>query len=83
MKIIFDVTHLYYLPQYLPVLTELTKRGFTCSFVFYRQDDTWLSNIYKAVVTTQKLTAHWHDNWQQALAYSGEVEHLFRFKIQK
>ena len=69
MKIIFDVTHLYYLPQYLPVLTELTKRGFTCSFVFYRQDDTWLSNIYKAVVTTQKLTAHWHDNWQQALAF--------------
>jgi hypothetical protein len=74
MKIIFDVQHLYYLPQYLPVLKELTKRGFKCSFVFYRQDDMAQSIIYKSIAIKQKLTIHWHDNWQQALAfYQGQA----------
>lgn len=35
MHVIFDVQHLYYLPQFLPVHEELLRRGARTSFVFY------------------------------------------------
>lgn len=37
-KIFFDVQQLYYLPQYLPVYEELTRRGAACRFILYRQE---------------------------------------------
>jgi hypothetical protein len=39
MRVFFDVQHLYYLPQYLPVYDELTKAGVTCEFILYRQKE--------------------------------------------
>jgi hypothetical protein len=42
-KILFDVQELYYLPQYIPVYEELTRRGADCSFIFHQKpDDSFL-----------------------------------------
>lgn len=37
MKVIFDVQHLYYLPQFLPVQQELAARGHETLFVFHEE----------------------------------------------
>lgn len=37
MKVIFDVQHLYYLPQFLPVQRELAARGHDTLFVFHEE----------------------------------------------
>ncbi|HLU60772.1 MAG TPA: CDP-glycerol glycerophosphotransferase family protein [Gammaproteobacteria bacterium] len=37
MKVIFDVQHLYYLPQFLPVQRELAARGHETLFVFHEE----------------------------------------------
>lgn len=39
MRVFFDIKHLYYLPQYIPVSTALSKQGVDCLFVLYRQED--------------------------------------------
>ena len=39
MKIIFDVAHLYYLPQYLSVYKILADKKVDCLFVVYRNKD--------------------------------------------
>lgn len=39
MRIHLDAMHLYYLPQYLPVIRELSDRGATAELVFYRDPD--------------------------------------------
>lgn len=36
--VFFDVQQLYYLPQYLPVYEELTRRGVACKFILHRQE---------------------------------------------
>lgn len=36
MQVCFDLPHLYYLPQYAPVITELLRRGVKCRVVSYR-----------------------------------------------
>jgi len=37
MNVFFDIQHLYYLPQYLPVKSALEERGVHCHFVLYNQ----------------------------------------------
>ncbi|MEW6990884.1 CDP-glycerol glycerophosphotransferase family protein [Colwelliaceae bacterium 6441] len=64
MYLIFDVLHLYYLPQYLPVYHQLLKKnaGKAC-FVFYRgSHDEIIKNIIKA----ENLNCIWVDNESQA-----------------
>lgn len=66
MKIIFDVLHLYYLPQYLPVHKELVKRGIESKFVFYPSihDD-----VIREIISQQKLDSFWVEDEQQACDY--------------
>ncbi|MCG8434208.1 MAG: CDP-glycerol--poly(glycerophosphate) glycerophosphotransferase, partial [Gammaproteobacteria bacterium] len=40
MRVLFDVEHLYYLPQFLPLYNELCGSGCDCSFIFYSNADT-------------------------------------------
>ena len=64
MKIIFDVLHLYYLPQYLPVYQQLINdNAGEAIFVFYRgaHDD-----IIKSIITKEKLKHLWVDNNAEA-----------------
>ncbi len=37
MKVYFDIQHLYYVPQYLPVKDELVAQGIECHFILYKQ----------------------------------------------
>ena len=37
VQVYFDVTELYYMPQYSPICTALTAAGVDCCFVFYKQ----------------------------------------------
>ncbi|ATC94422.1 CDP-glycerol glycerophosphotransferase family protein [Pseudoalteromonas tunicata] len=69
MTVIFDIQHLYYLPQYLPVLAELTKHDVACRFVFYRQAEAELQKVCEEVIANEQLDAVWVDNWSQALAH--------------
>ncbi|MGB1263457.1 MAG: CDP-glycerol glycerophosphotransferase family protein [Cognaticolwellia sp.] len=67
MKIIFDVLHLYYLPQYLPVYQQLIRENAgNASFVFYRgiHDD-----IIKTIIAKEQLSHIWVDNSAQARDY--------------
>jgi len=57
MKVLFNVAHLYYLPQYLPVWNELKKRGVSCLFVFHK--DTEMMSILSAVIKKEVLPSKW------------------------
>jgi hypothetical protein len=59
MKVIFDVMHLYYLPQYLPVAAELIGRGVTPQFMFHRSEESRLNQICEGVIVSHSLSAVW------------------------
>lgn len=67
MKILFDVLHLYYLPQYLPVVEHLREKDVECVYVFYKQADPELDKVCKKIVQEENLLVHWVDDWQDAL----------------
>ncbi|MDC2889511.1 CDP-glycerol glycerophosphotransferase family protein [Psychrosphaera algicola] len=69
MNVIFDVLHLYYLPQYLPVLKTLQAASADVHFVFYKQGDEPLNQVCREVIEQEKLTATWVDDWEEALAF--------------
>ena len=67
MQLIFDVRHLYYLPQYLPIYQELQKRqAGHASFVFYRGIH---DNLISDIIQHENLTHVWVDNEAQAADY--------------
>ncbi|MFT6920695.1 MAG: hypothetical protein ACJA2G_003347, partial [Cognaticolwellia sp.] len=64
MRVFFDVQHLYYLPQYLPVYNELTEMGIDCEFILHRQ--THLNDVLDAYVKTHKLSYFWANDKAEA-----------------
>lgn len=69
MKVIFDVLHLYYLPQYLPVLHQLQKQGYDVRFVFYKQAEDELNLICEKIALEEKLNVTWVDGWNEAFDF--------------
>lgn len=69
VDIIFDVLHLYYLPQYLPVFKKLAEQQINCSFVFYRNNDAVLQQVTESTIASEGLNVHWVDSWTGALEY--------------
>ncbi len=69
MLICFDVQHVYYLPQYLPVIEELSIKGHQCSLVFYKSQDAQFITICKNFVAENALNSMWLDNKEQALTF--------------
>ncbi|KGJ89293.1 CDP-glycerol glycerophosphotransferase family protein [Thalassotalea sp. ND16A] len=63
MHVIFDVLHLYYLPQYLPVHQQLIAQGVGSSFVFYHGIH---DEVIEQIITEQQLTSIWVDSAEQA-----------------
>jgi hypothetical protein len=57
MRVFFDIKHLYYVPQYLPVKEELENRGVECTFVLYTQQ--LLNNVLKEYVEKHQLKNIW------------------------
>ena len=72
MRIIFDVKHLYYLPQYLPVYQELTQRGINASFVFYHQADQKMQQVCHNVIKNEQLEVEWLESESAATVYYQE-----------
>jgi CDP-glycerol glycerophosphotransferase (TagB/SpsB family) len=67
MYLIFDVLHLYYLPQYLPVYHQLIKKsGNKAVFVFYRGIH---DSVINKIIKQENLAYKWVDNDKQATAY--------------
>ncbi|NMP32244.1 CDP-glycerol--poly(glycerophosphate) glycerophosphotransferase [Thalassotalea sp. M1531] len=66
MHVIFDVLHLYYLPQYLPVYQELKARNCQVSFVFYHSNH---DSIVEGIIDQAQLTATWVNDQEQATKY--------------
>jgi len=65
--ILFDVHHLYYLPQFLPVYRVLQARGIDCKFVVYRNPE--LQIVLDKAVTDENLPVHWVDSVEDARHY--------------
>ena len=64
MKIIFDVLHLYYLPQYLPVYQQLlSEQAGEAIFVFYRNAH---EDIIKNIILKEQLNHIWVNNTEEA-----------------
>jgi len=64
MQLVFDVLHLYYLPQYLPVYEELLKKSNNhATFVFYHGVHDL---VIKKIIKQHSLKYKWVDNEQQA-----------------
>jgi CDP-glycerol glycerophosphotransferase (TagB/SpsB family) len=53
MKVYFDIQHLYYLPQYLPVKNALETQDVDCHFVLYDQKE--LQHVLINYVEKEKL----------------------------
>lgn len=67
MLVIFDVLHLYYLPQYLPVHKLLKQNGITTRFVFYPSIHT---DVIKNIIRDEQLDSIWvADEHQSAQFY--------------
>ncbi|NQY35160.1 MAG: CDP-glycerol glycerophosphotransferase family protein [Alteromonadaceae bacterium] len=64
MKVYFDIQHLYYVPQYLPVKDELTARGIECLFILYKQD--LLDDVLINYINANKLAYQCVESCEQA-----------------
>jgi hypothetical protein len=75
MKIIFDVQHLYYLPQYLPVINALHSQAaqqhaaIDVSLVCYRTGEQALDDVISKVTNDVGVSVFWVDEFYQAKAY--------------
>jgi len=69
MKVIFDIQHLYYLPQYLPVIDALKAYNTEIELVGYKTDDEDLNRIIESALNETQLTIKIVRNWQDALAH--------------
>lgn len=68
MKVYFDVPHLYYLPQYLPIYRELRARNLDAAFVFYTEvDGPELTQVLKDTVAQEQLPSHWVGSLEDGL----------------
>ena len=66
MLVCFDLPHLYYLPQYSPVVVELVRRGIKCRVIAYRGDGD--QNVIADAVQQLGVQVEWVDHDEAALA---------------
>jgi len=70
LNVYFDVPHLYYLPQFLPIYHELKKRGIDSLFVVYTDiDGEQLRKILQNVIEEEKLPAKWVRDLEEGLDF--------------
>lgn len=69
-NVYFDVPHLYYLPQFLPIYHELKKRGIDTLFVLYTDiDGEQLLKILQNVAKEENLPVKWVGNLEEGLEF--------------
>ena len=64
MRVFFDIRHLYYMPQYIPVYEKLNEEGVNCEFILYRQED--LNDVLLNYSDSHNLTYRCVNDCQQA-----------------
>ena len=69
MKVVFDVQHLYYLPQYLPVIDVLKQFTQNIKLVGYKSDNLLLNKIVKKSFNEIGVEYEIVEDWKQALSY--------------
>ncbi len=74
MLVYFDVQHIYYLPQYLPVIKRLTEEAHKCVLVFYKSQDAKLVSICNRFLTDTQLPAVWLDKVSDAFDYYQQTQ---------
>lgn len=72
MKVVFDVAHLYYLPQYLPIYRVLIDRGGKCEFVIYKDEN--LSEIIAGEISKLELPHVYADSDSDALTFYNNAD---------
>ncbi|WP_440054978.1 CDP-glycerol glycerophosphotransferase family protein [Pseudoalteromonas sp. T1lg65] len=73
MNVCFDVLHLYYLPQYLPVIAQCRKQGIEVALLCYENKET--KALLSKVVSEQQLSCHWVDDPQAAYEYYSKSQY--------
>lgn len=69
-RVFFDVRHLYYLPQYLPIYHELQRRNIEALFVMYTGlDGKDMVAILKQAAQDEALPVHWVEDVEQGLTF--------------
>ncbi|WP_372771132.1 CDP-glycerol glycerophosphotransferase family protein [Pseudoalteromonas sp.] len=69
MKVIFDIQHLYYLPQYLPVIDVFKQHDTDIELIGYKTDDEDLNRIVEKALQETKLSLKIVQNWQESLTH--------------
>lgn len=69
MQLYFDVQHLYYIPQYTPVLKELLSNGHQVSMVFYKNQDARSLAACKRFIEEQGIHAFWLTNKEETFSF--------------
>ena len=69
MKVVFDVQHLYYLPQYLPVIDVLKEFTQEIKLIGYKSNDLLLNKIVKKSFEDTGIEYEIVEDWKQALSY--------------
>ncbi len=69
MKVFFDVLHLYYLPQYLPVYQQLLKAQAHICFIFYKHEAPELIAAAEKVIAETNLPVQWLEDESDALDF--------------
>ncbi|MFB0979559.1 MAG: CDP-glycerol glycerophosphotransferase family protein [Alteromonadaceae bacterium] len=78
MNVFFDIQHLYYLPQYLPVKSALEKNGVHCHFVLYNQKQ--LQAVLISCVEKEKLNYTLvEDSTEASVLYLNKKPHWIIF----
>tara|TARA_B100000579_G_C22798686_1_gene838539 strand:+ start:317 stop:1390 length:1074 start_codon:yes stop_codon:yes gene_type:complete len=68
MKVVFDVQHLYYLPQYLPVIDVLKEFTQEIKLIGYESDNLLLNKIVKKSLVDTGLEYEIVEDWKEALS---------------
>lgn len=72
-NVYFDVPHLYYLPQFLPIYYELKKRSIETLFVLYTDiDGEELQSVLRDVAKQESLPVQWVSNLDEGLSFYKE-----------
>ncbi len=64
-NIYFDVQHLYYLPQFLPVMQQLKNSKASCTFIFYT--DNTEEKLIDYITEAESISAYKVENTTQSL----------------
>ena len=69
MRLYFDVQHLYYIPQYLPVLKELKAKGYHIFMVFYEEQDERSRAVCCDFIDKNAIVAKWLANTSETFDF--------------